>query len=399
MILLQVPSGGSYVDYDFYTQFESFEASIKAAYTEVLGGIGNLGDVTSAIAAIAATLYIGFKILRHLSYAEPVDVWPLLRPFALGFMALNFTLVTDFLGAIVKPVESVTKQMVDIQTTRIQQLENMRNQKIGERMAQLDKKLEDLQYWQVGQYLQLVVEKQKIYMQEGFDTFLKNLFYALFLAARLVVITVRAFFMLILTIIGPLAFAAAIFTGFQDSHLLWIARYVQISLWLSLANVLGTIITYLQGKVVTLQYLELVNDVPDEAQSGELIYVVFMIIATLSYFTVPTIASYIISSSGVAGALQRVTSLSSSTVAGAMGAAGSPTAQGAMNAYTGALGGAGNVVAGSAAMTYGAGAAAAASVAAGRQQAGQVMHDAVQWYGPSNSPAPKMRNIGNKQTS
>jgi hypothetical protein len=62
---------------------------------------------------------------------------------------------------------------------------------------------------------------------------------------------------------------------------MWMARYVQISLWFPMANILGTIVSYLQGKVITLQYLELTNNVPDEAQSGELIYLVFMIIATL----------------------------------------------------------------------------------------------------------------------
>lgn len=324
MILLQVPGGGSYVDYSFYQKFSSMEAAITTAYTEVQQGMGNMGDVASSIAAIAASLYIGMRVLGHFARAESVDVFPLLRPFAIGFLVLNFTIVTDFINALIKPVENVTQNMVDIQTTRIQQLEQMRQDKMQEKLHRMDQQQGDaLNSWQIGHYIGLMIEKQRLYLSEGLDQIMKNFFFALFLAARLVVITTRAFFLIVLTIIGPLAFALAIFTGFQDSHLMWIARYAQISLWLPLANILGTIVSYLQGKVITLQYLELANNVPDEAQSGDMIYIVFMIIATLSYLTIPTIGSYIISSSGVGSALQRMTSLSSAMVMnGVMPAAG-----------------------------------------------------------------------------
>ena len=342
MILLQVPGGGAYVDYGFYQKFSSMESAITTAYTEVQQGMGNLGDVASSIAAIAATLFIGMRVLGHLARAESVDVFPLLRPFAIGFLVLNFTIVTDFLNAMVKPVETVTQNMVDIQTTRIQQLEEFRQDKVAEKLNQLDRKLDDTS-WTSGQYFSLLTEKFKIYLDEGFQQILKNFFYALFLAARLVILTTRAFFLVVLTIIGPLAFALAIFTGFQDSHLMWIARYVQISLWFPLANILGTIVTYLQGKVITLQYLELTNNVPDEAQSGDLIYVVFMIIATLSYFTIPTIASYVVSSSGVGSALQRMTNLSSAMVMGGVMPAAGYAGGAAMTAGKGIAGGVGAV--------------------------------------------------------
>ncbi|MVM33898.1 hypothetical protein GO755_27930 [Spirosoma sp. HMF4905] len=317
MILLQLPGGSTYIDYGFYQKFSSMEAAITTAYSEVQQGMGNLGAVASSIAAIAATFYIGMRVLGHFARAESIDVFPLLRPFAIGFLVLNFTMVTDFLDALMKPVEVVTQNMVDVQTTRIQQLEEMRQDKLAEKMNQLDKKLEETSMWSAtGQYLALITEKFKVYLDEGFQQVLKNLFYALFLAARLVILTTRAFFLIVLTIVGPLSFALAIFTGFQDSHLMWIARYVQISLWFPLANILGTIVTYLQGKVIALQYLELTNNVPDEAQSGDIIYMVFMIIATMAYFTIPTIASYIISSSGVGNALQRMTNMTSAMVMG-----------------------------------------------------------------------------------
>lgn len=110
---------------------------------------------------------------------------------------------------------------------------------------------------------------------------------------------------------------------------MWIARYAQITLWLPLANILGSIVGYLQGKVIALQVLEMTNNVPDEAASGDIIYLVFMIIATLSYLTIPTIAGFIVSSSGVGHALQRMTNMATATtlgvglpVAGAVGAAG-----------------------------------------------------------------------------
>lgn len=366
MILLQQPAGGTYVDYSFYQKFASMEESITTAFTEVLAGMGNLGDVASAIAGIGATLFIGMRVLGHFARAESIDVFPLLRPFAIGFLVLNFGIVTGFIDALIKPVQSVTQNMVDIQTTRIQQIEQLRQQKIQERMKQLDEKIDETSVWSGGQMMYLLTEKFNIYIREAFDSFLKNLFYVLFLAARLVILTTRAFFLIVLTIIGPLSFALAIFTGFQDSHLLWIARYVQISLWFPLANILGSIVTYLQGKVIALQVLEMSNNVPDEAASGNLIYIVFMIIATLSYFTIPTISSYIISSSGVGGALQRMTNLTTATAMGA----GLPA--------VGAVG-AGAVMAGKGAM-YGGGAVAGAGWSAAAA-AGQTAANYGAYYG------------------
>lgn len=362
MILLQVPSGGTYVDYDFYKKFSSMESAVTEAYAQIIQGMGNLGAVASSIAAIAATLYIGFRVLRHIANAEGVDVFPLFRPFVMGFLILNFTLVTDFLDAMMSPVTAVTQNMIDIQTTRIQQLEELRNQKIQERLAQLDKKMDETSYWSAGELSYLLAEKIRIYFDEALDSFLKNLFYAFFLAARLVILTARAFFLIVLTIIGPLTFALAIFNGFQDSHLMWIARYVQISLWFPLANILGSIVTYLQGKVITIHYLEMTNNVPDEAQSGDLIYMVFMVIATLCYFTIPTISGYIISSSGVGGALQRITNLSATTAMAGMPAVGALGA--GATAVGGALGrGAGEAGLMGLGLAYNAGAAVAQTAA------------------------------------
>lgn len=299
------------------------EEAVKTAFAEVLTGMGNLGDVSASIAAIGASLYIGMRLLGHLARAESIDVFPLLRPFAIGFLALNFTIVTGFLDALIKPVENVTQNMVDIQTTRNQQIEQMRQQKIQERLAKLDKDMDqELDNWSIGQYSALLVEKLHLYLNEGFWGFIRNLFYILFLAARLVVLTTRAFFLVVLTIVGPLTFAAAIFNGFQDSHLIWMARYVQISLWFPLANILGAIVSYVQGKVIAIQYMEMTSAIPDEAASGEFIYVVIMVVATLAYLTIPTAASYIISSSGVGSALQRMTNMSTTMVMASMPAAG-----------------------------------------------------------------------------
>lgn len=382
-LLLQVPGSGTYVDYSFYQKFGSFEETIKAAFTEVLAGMGNLGDVASALAAIGATLYIGFKVLRHLGSAEGVDVFPLMRPFCLGFLVLNFTIVTDFLGACIKPIAQTTQFMVDMQTTRIQQIETLRAQKMEEHMKQMDQQLDDMSLWHTGQYIMLMIEKQRAYFNNALDAILKTFFYAIFLAARLVILTTQSFYLIILTIIGPLAFALAIFTGFQDSHLMWIARYVQISLWLPLANILGSMVSYMQAKVISLQYLELVNNVPDEAQSGPTIYIVFMIIATLCYFTIPTISGFIISSSGVGNALQRVTNLGSTVVGGAIS---SGASGGALNS----LSGAGGSIINGGKMAYGAG---AMGVGAGVWAGGHAYNGAKKGINAVRN----MRNISNSQ--
>jgi conjugative transposon TraJ protein len=108
--------------------------------------------------------------------------------------------------------------------------------------------------------------------------------------------TIRTFKLIVLSILGPLCFGLSVFDGFQHTLKQWIARYVNVFMWLPVANIFGAIIAKIQENMIQLQ------------QSGNLggnsfgndntIYLIFLLIGIVGYFTVPSIANYIMNVGG-----------------------------------------------------------------------------------------------------
>ena len=62
------------------------------------------------------------RVWQSIARAEPVDVYPLLRPFALGICILLFpTLVLGTMNSILSPIVQGTHRMLEGQTLDMQQ--------------------------------------------------------------------------------------------------------------------------------------------------------------------------------------------------------------------------------------------------------------------------------------
>ena len=48
------------------------------------------GGVAKGIAGLGALFYVAAKVWQSLASAEPIDVYPLLRPFVVGFCIMFF---------------------------------------------------------------------------------------------------------------------------------------------------------------------------------------------------------------------------------------------------------------------------------------------------------------------
>lgn len=61
---------------------------------------------------VAALRYIAARVWRHLASAEPVDFYPLLRPFAIGLCILLFLSVIGVINGVMQPTVTGTAAMV-----------------------------------------------------------------------------------------------------------------------------------------------------------------------------------------------------------------------------------------------------------------------------------------------
>ncbi len=51
---------------------------------------------------------------------------------------------------------------------------------------------------------------------------------------------------MVLSILGPIAFAIAVWDGFQSTLTQWLSRYIQIYLWLPVSDLFSTILAKIQ---------------------------------------------------------------------------------------------------------------------------------------------------------
>src|SRR6476646_10846124 len=63
---------------------QSMQTTLDELYDQMMPMCSQLIGVGQGIAGFAATWYIAYRVWRHLANAEPIDFYPLLRPFAIG---------------------------------------------------------------------------------------------------------------------------------------------------------------------------------------------------------------------------------------------------------------------------------------------------------------------------
>src|SRR5574340_1366473 len=86
---------------------------LQQLYDEMLPLCSQLIGVGRGLAGFAATWYIASRVWGHISRAEPIDFYPLFRPFVIGFAVLIFPSVVAMINAVLSPTVSATAAMVD----------------------------------------------------------------------------------------------------------------------------------------------------------------------------------------------------------------------------------------------------------------------------------------------
>ena len=83
-------------------------------------------------------------------------------------------------------------------------------------------------------------------IKAGFRQLVRDFFELLFNAAGLTIDTLRTFFLVVLSILGPLSFALSIYDGFHSTLASWISRYISVYLWLPIADLFSAVLAKIQ---------------------------------------------------------------------------------------------------------------------------------------------------------
>ncbi|HLP37768.1 conjugative transposon protein TraJ [Lacibacter sp.] len=312
----------------------SLQSVLEQLYNEMIPLCSQLIGVGRGIAGFAATWYIASRVWGHIARSEPVDFYPLFRPFVLGFAILIFPSVIAMINGVMKPTVTATAAMVKNSDKAIAQLLIMKEQAIKQtdywQMYVGPAGLGDRDRWykyyykdqtedwfeSIGNDVKFAAAKFSYQFRNSIKQLMAEVLQILFEAAALCINTIRTFYMIVLAILGPLVFGIAVFDGFQHTLTVWIARYLNIFLWLPVANIFGGIIGKIQENMLKVD-LQQINSTGDTFfSSTDTAYLIFLIIGIIGYFTVPSVANYIVNAGGGNTLLNKVTMMmSSSTMA------------------------------------------------------------------------------------
>jgi len=314
---------------------QGMQPVLDRVYRDMVPLCAKLIDVARGIAGFGALWYIGSRVWRQIAAAEPIDFYPLMRPFALGLAILLFPGVMAVFNGLLQPTVSATGAMVMDSNRSIQVL-----------LAQKEAALKRTKKWQmyvgtdgagdsdawykyrhpkdpnredegmleyVSNQMSFYMEKQGYAFRNSVKQWMAEVLEVLYAAAALCINVVRTFVLIVLTILGPLVMGFAVFDGFQQSLTVWIARYVNIFMWLPIANILGSILGKIQENMLKLDISQIGAEGETFFSSSDVAYLIFMVIGIVAYFCVPTVANYIVHAGGGNTILQKVNMIVSSS--------------------------------------------------------------------------------------
>src|SRR5580698_7853318 len=97
---------------DITSSLQGMQPILDNVYNQMIPMCSNLIGAAQGIAGFAALWYIASRVWRSIAAAEPIDFYPLLRPFALGIAIMLFPSVIALMNGILQPVVATTNNMV-----------------------------------------------------------------------------------------------------------------------------------------------------------------------------------------------------------------------------------------------------------------------------------------------
>lgn len=313
-------------------------------YKDMIPLCSQLIGVGRGIAGFAAMWYIAYRIWGHLARAEPIDFYPLFRPFAIGFAILIFPSVVQLINGVMQPTVSGTAAMVnhtdDAIAALLKQKELAIKQTDNWQMYVGETGVGDRDKWYkythpnqdpedeklvdgIGNDIKFAMAKASYNFRNSIKEWMSEVLQVVFAASSLCINTLRTFNLIILAILGPLAFGLSVFDGFHHTIRHWLARYINVFLWLPIANIFGAVIGKIQENMLKIDLDQIGQNGDTFFSRTDMGYLVFLIIGIIGYFTVPSIASQILWVGGGDALTPKTTGLTMNTASSAVSVTGS----------------------------------------------------------------------------
>jgi len=311
-----MPGLASGQDGTFESGAGGLQGVLENVYNTMIGNCSALIGVGSGLAGFAALWYIGVRVWGHMARAEPIDVYPLLRPFLVGGAISLFPFVIGVTNGVMQPtvagtaalVKNSNEALANLLAAREQALEQSADWQMfvgpsgsgdEQKWEQLSGEADSGVFSGLANGVKFQLAKAAYNLKNTVKVWLSEVLQLLFEAVAVSINTVRTFYLLILAIVGPLAFGLSVFDGFHHTLAHWLAKYINVFLWLPVANIFGSLIAQVQQQMTQLDINQLEASGQTTFGPTDAAYLIFLVLAIVGYCTVPSIANYIVHAGGL----------------------------------------------------------------------------------------------------
>jgi len=295
--------------------YDAMNNSFVDAYASSKGflQLGAFQTAARSIGMIGATIYIFSRIWGPIAMGEPINFFPLMRPFVLLIAIIFSQPLCNSLERIFGEVDRVSTLNAHMRNARAR-LDGaiLAREKRYLKLVEMREKLQADKYTNafknengelnpgavlnpVGTLGGVFVENMADDAIDGLQEMVTKMMVYIFDGAGLVgyfLITLISMFLTnILAFVAPLAFAFAIFDGYTNNAAEWFAKYINAKLMILLCKAY-TIFTY---------YFEIpfVENSLEWETGRTALYIIVVLVCLVGYFFVPTMANMALSVGGV----------------------------------------------------------------------------------------------------
>jgi conjugative transposon TraJ protein len=307
---------------DISAEIGGLQGTLQQVYNTMIVHCSDLIGISSAIAGFGTLWYVAAHVWVRISRAEPVQLDALYRPFAIGIAISLWPYVIALINGVMQPTVTGTAALYTDANqgvaTLLQQKEEALKQSsdwqmyVGgggsgnqEKWEELSGEADSGVFSGVSNRVKFEMAKAAYNLRNSVKVWLSEILQVLYESAALCINTVRTFYLVILAILGPLAFAFSVYRGLEDSLSQWLSRYLHVFLWLPVANIFGSLIAQIQQEMIKLDLSQLSATGQTTFGATDAAYLVFLLMGIVGYFTVPSVTHYIVRSAGMGARLWR----------------------------------------------------------------------------------------------
>jgi conjugative transposon TraJ protein len=264
----------------------------------------SIGNIVGGIAAIAALFYVGNRVWQNMTKGEPIEIYPLLRPFAIAIILFAFPkLVITPIHYILSPTRTATAQIVynrkDINAAKIEEIkQKVEAQRAAEAEKEAIAKKEMIKKGGLQAMTAIFDSIGDLFNQFGnwlARKFISGLLWSLECIAILIGLffkLLRIVFLVVLGCVGPIALALSLFPSYESSFGGWLSKYIGIYLWLPLINILEIIGQEIEVQVM---YAMIGGGAVFPPETGvNIVMILMFVVIIFAHLQIPDMAGWII---------------------------------------------------------------------------------------------------------